>query len=61
VDRERARYPASAIAAASNYLAFAAADGCGEVWLSKVAIAAVFIAGAVLGFQRKPWFAMVAV
>ena len=60
MDRERVFYPAVLIAVASYYLAFAAADGRSEVMLSEVAIAAVFIAGAVAGFKRNPWIAVVA-
>lgn len=60
MDRERAFYPAVAIAVASYYLAFAVVDGRLEVMMSEVAIAAVFIAGAVAGFKRSPWFAVFA-
>jgi hypothetical protein len=60
MDRERVFYPAVAIAVASYYLAFAVADGRNEVMLSEVAIAGVFIAAAVAGFKRSPWFAVVA-
>jgi len=60
MDRERVFYPALAIAVTSYYLAFAVADGRSEVWLSEGAIAAVFITGAVLGFKRNPWIAVLA-
>lgn len=60
MDRERVFYPAVVVAVASYYLAFAVGDGRGEVMASEVAIAAVFIAGAVLGFKRSPWIAVVA-
>jgi len=60
MDRERVFYPAVAIAVTSYYLAFAVADGRSEVWLSELAIAAVFITGAVLGFKRNPWIAVLA-
>ena len=60
MDRERVFYPAVAIAVASYYLAFSAGDGRAEVWLIEVAIAAVFILGAVLGFERNPWIAVLA-
>ena len=60
MDRERVFYPAVLMAVASYYLAFAAADGRGEVYLSEAAIAAAFIAAAVLGFKRNPWIAVVA-
>lgn len=60
MDRERVFYPAVAIAVTSYYLAFAVADGRSEVWLAEGAIAAVFIAGAVLGFNRNPWLAVLA-
>ena len=60
MDRERAFYPAVAIAVASYYLAFAVIDGRNEVMLSEAAIAAVFIVAAVAGFKRSPWFAVVA-
>ena len=60
MDRERAFYPAVAIAVASYYLAFAVVDGRNEVMLSEVAIAAVFIAAAVAGFKLSPWIAVVA-
>jgi hypothetical protein len=60
MDRERVFYPAVAMAVASYYLAFAVADGRSEVWWSELAIAAVFVAGAVLGFKRNPWIAVLA-
>ena len=60
MDRERVFYPAVVMAVASYYLAFAVADGRGEVWRSELAIAAVFIAAAVLGFKRHPWIAVLA-
>ena len=60
MDRERVFYPAVLIAVASYYLAFAVVDGRGEVMRSEVAIAAVFIAGAVAGFKVNPWIAVVA-
>ena len=60
MDRERVFYSAVAIAVTSYYLAFAVADGRSEVWLVEGAIAAVFIAGAVLGFKRNPWLAVLA-
>jgi hypothetical protein len=60
MDRERVFYPAVVMAVASYYLAFAAADGRSEVMLSEVAIAAVFIAGAVAGFKYSPWIAVAA-
>ena len=60
MDRERVFYPAVVIAVASYYLAFAVVDGRGEVMRAEVAIAAVFIAGAVLGFKRNPWIAVAA-
>lgn len=60
MDRERVFYPAVAIAVTSYYLAFAVTDGRSEVWLAEGAIAALFIAGAVLGFKRNPWIAVLA-
>ena len=60
MDRERVFYPAVAIAVTSYYLAFAVADGRSEVWLAEGAIAAIFITGAVLGFKRSPWMAVLA-
>lgn len=60
MDRERVFYPAVVMAVASYYLAFAVADGRNGVMLSEVAIAAVFIAGAVAGFKVSPWIAVVA-
>ena len=60
MDRERVFYPAVVMTVASYYLAFAVVDGRDEVMRSEVAIAAVFIAGAVLGFKRNPWIAVVA-
>ena len=60
MDRERVFYPAVVMAVASYYLAFAVGDGRGEVWLSEVAIAAVFIVSAMVGFKRSPWIAVVA-
>jgi hypothetical protein len=60
MDRERVFYPAVVIAVASYYLAFAVIDGRDEVMLSELAIAAVFIAGAVAGFRGNPWIAVVA-
>jgi hypothetical protein len=61
MDRERVFYPAVVMAVASYYLAFAVVDGRNGVMLSEVAIAAVFIAGAVAGFKVSPWIAVVAV
>lgn len=60
MDRERVFYPAVVMAVASYYLAFAVGDGGTGVMLSEVAIAAVFIAAALLGFKRSPWIAVVA-
>jgi hypothetical protein len=60
LDRERAFYPAVAIAVASYYLAFAVVDGRNEVMRSEVLIAAAFIVAAVAGFKRSPWFAVAA-
>lgn len=60
MDRERVFYPAVAIAVTSYYLAFAVTDGRREVWLAEGAIAAVFITGAVLGFKRNSWIAVLA-
>lgn len=60
MDRERVFYPAVVMAVASYYVAFAVNDGSTVVMLSEVSIAAVFIAGAVLGFKRNPWIAVVA-
>jgi hypothetical protein len=60
MDRERVFYPAVVMAVASYYLAFAVVDGRSEVMRSEVAIAAVFIAGAVAGFKVNPWIAVVA-
>jgi hypothetical protein len=60
MDRERVFYPAVTMAVASYYLAFAVGDGRGEVMLFEVAIAAVFIVGAVAGFKGSPWIAVVA-
>jgi hypothetical protein len=60
MDRERVFYPAVVMAVASYYLAFAVVDGRGEVMLLEVAIAAVFIVAAVLGFKRNPWIAVAA-
>lgn len=60
MDRERVFYPAVVMAVASYYLAFAVVDGRSEIMLSEVAIAAVFIAGAVAGFKVSPWIAFVA-
>jgi hypothetical protein len=60
MDRERAFYPAVAIAVASYYVAFAVVDGRSEVMLSEGVIAAVFIVAAVVGFKRSPWFAVAA-
>jgi hypothetical protein len=60
MDRERVFYPAVVMAVASYYLAFAVVDGRSSVMLSEVAIAAVFIAGAVAAYKYKPWIALVA-
>ena len=60
MDRERVFYPAVVMAVASYYLAFAVVDGRNGVMLSEVAIAAVFVAGAVAGFKYSPWIAVVA-
>ena len=60
MDRERVFYPAVVMTVASYYLAFAVSDGRGEVMLVEVALAAVVIVGAVLGFKRNPWIAVAA-
>lgn len=60
MDRERVFYPAVVMTVASYYLAFSAGDGRAEVWLTEAAIAAVFIVGAILGFKRNPWIAVLA-
>jgi hypothetical protein len=60
MDRERVFYPAVVMAVASYYLAFAVVDGRTGVMLSEVAIAAVFMAGAVAGFKYSPWIAVAA-
>lgn len=60
MSRERAFYPAVAIAVASYDLAFAVVDGRSEVMRSEVIIAAGFIETAAAGFKRSPWFAVVA-
>ena len=60
MDRERVFYPAVLIATASYYVAFAVLDGRNEVMLSELAIAAVFIAGAVAGFKRNQWITVIA-
>ena len=60
MDRERVFYPVVVMAVASYYLAFAVVDGRNGVMLSEVAIAAVFIVGAVAGFKLNPWIAVVA-
>lgn len=60
MDRERVFYPAVVMSVASYYLAFAVVDGSAEVMLSEVSIAAVFLVGAVLGFKRNPWIAVLA-
>lgn len=60
MDRERVFYPAVVMAVASYYLAFAVVDGRSEVMLAEVAIAAIFIAGAVAGFKLNPWIAVIA-
>lgn len=60
MDREPVFYPAVVMAVASYYLAFAVGDGRGEVMGAETAIAAVFIAAAVLGFKRSPWIAVAA-
>jgi hypothetical protein len=52
MDRERVFYLAGLIATASYYVAFADLDGLNEVMLSELAIAAVFVAGALAGFRR---------
>ena len=60
MDRERVFCPAVLMTVASYYLAFALLDGRADVMRSEVAIAAVFIIAAVLGFKRSPWIAVVA-
>jgi hypothetical protein len=60
MDRERVFYPAVLIAVASYYLAFAVIDGRNEVMLSELAIAAIFVAGAVAGFKYNRWITVVA-
>lgn len=58
--RERVFYPAVVIAVASYYLAFAVVDGRQAILLSELAIAALFIVAAVVGFRHNPWIAVVA-
>lgn len=60
MDRDRVFYPAVLIATASYYVAFAVVDGGQAALWSEVAIAAVFIGMAVLGFKRNPWVVVAA-
>lgn len=60
MDRDRVFYPAVLIATASYYVAFAVADGSPVALWSEVAIAAPFLALAVLGFKRNLWLVVAA-
>ncbi len=55
MDRDRVFYPAMLIAVASYYVAFAVVDGGSRAMASEVAIAAVFVVLAVIGFKRSSW------
>lgn len=60
MDRDRAFYPTVVIVVATYYVLFAVIDGRNDVLGSELAIAAAFIALAVLGFKRNPWIAVAA-
>lgn len=55
MDRDRAFYPVMLIVVATYYVLFAVIDGGLDVLWSEMAIAAVFIGFAVVGFKRNPW------
>ena len=60
MDRDRVFYPTVVIVVATYYVLFAVIDGRNDVLGSELAIAAAFIALAVLGFKRNPWIAVAA-
>jgi hypothetical protein len=57
MDRDHVFYPTILIliVVASYYVLFAVIDGGGKVLLAEIAIAAVFIVIAVVGFKRNLW------
>ena len=55
MDRDRVFYPTILIVIATYYVLFAVMDGSNAVLGSEVAIAAVFIVIAVVGFKRNLW------
>lgn len=61
MDRDRVFYPTVLIVVATYYVLFAVIDGRNDVLRSELAIAAAFIALAVVGFKRKLWIAVAAI
>lgn len=58
-DKERGFYPVVLIVIAFLYLLFAVMAGSTNSLLAEVVPALVFVALAVLGFRKSPWFAVV--
>jgi hypothetical protein len=56
LDRDRALYPLTMIVIASYYCLYAVIGGSTEALLVEVAIAAVFVTVAVLGFRGSLWW-----
>jgi len=55
MDRDRVFYPTVLIVIATYYVLFAVIDGSHAVLLFEIAVAAVFIVVAVVGFKRNLW------
>lgn len=60
MDRDRVFYPAVLIVVASYYVLFAVIDGRDEVLFDELAISAVFMGLAVVGFKRNLWLVALA-
>lgn len=59
-DRDRAFYPTVTIVIASLYVLFAVMAGSTQALLSELAMGAVFVVAAVLGFKRSLWIVAIA-
>jgi hypothetical protein len=59
LDRERAFYTTVMIVIAAYYVLFAVVGGTMDTLLAELAVAAVFVAGAVAGFKRGMWILVV--
>ena len=55
LDRDRAFYPTITIVIASYYALFAVMGGSGHALLVEAAVAAVFLAAAIVGFRYSLW------